>query len=55
MKKEKHNTKSCWQMFETFFQAIISFFNVAKPFLQGVEFSNTDLQAFENKYFRFEL
>ena len=34
-------------MFEKIIQAIISFFSVAKPFLQGVEFSNTDLQAFE--------
>ena len=40
--KEKQNTKSCLQMFEKGFQAIISFFNVAKPFLQGVGFSNTD-------------
>ena len=29
------------------FEVIIYFFGVAKPFLQGVEFSNPDLQAFE--------
>ena len=39
----------------SFFQVIISFFSVAKPFLQGVEFSNPDLQAFETFFFRFEL
>ena len=38
-----------------FFQVIIYFFSVAKPFLQGVEFSNPDLQAFETFFFRFEL
>ena len=38
-----------------FFQVIISFFSVAKPLLQGVEFSNPDLQAFETFFFRFEL
>ena len=38
-----------------FFQVIMSFFSVAKPFLQGVEFSNPDLQAFETFLFRFEL
>ena len=46
MMKIKWNTKSCLQMFEFFFQAIIYFFSDAKPFLQGVEFSK-DLQAFE--------
>ena len=38
-----------------FFQVIISFFSVAKPFLQDVDFSNPDLQAFETFFFRFEL
>ena len=44
-----------WILVFFFFQVIISFFSVAKPFLQGVEFSNPDLQAFETFFFRFEL
>ena len=58
MKKIKwtqNHVYRCLNFSFIFFQVIISFFSVAKPFLQGVEFSNPDLQAFETFFFRFEL